>query len=463
MKVAIAGASGFVGRALVTRLAGRHEVIALSRGVPTGDPPAHVRWRGCDLFNLRDAERGLEGADVAVYLVHSMLPKARLTQAKFDDLDLICADNFARAAAARGVQRIVYLGGLLPRDAAPLSRHLASRHEVERALAAHGVPVTTLRAGLIIGAGGSSFEMMSRLVQRLPFMVAPRWTRHRCQPIALDDVLPLLERAVEEPALAGRAWDVGGPDVVTYGDILRTTGRVLGKPVRLLTLPMRTANLSLLWVSAVTGTPQALVRPLVESLDHDMLVTDGAALQKGTGASVGVEKAIARAFDVERSKASGVATKAPVVRAVAARTVCSIQRLPMGRQRTARWVAEEYLRWLPRLPGRLIDVRVGADGVCRFFSWPLRKPLLELTLSPDRSTPDRQLFYVTGGLLAGRAQTHPPRLEFRTALDGTVVLAALLDFVPRLPWLIYRLTQGPFHLMVMRAFGRHLASAKAPP
>jgi hypothetical protein len=126
-------------------------------------------------------------------------------------------------------------------------------------------------------------------------------------------------------------------------------------------------------------------------------------------------------------------------------------------------VAEEYLRWLPRLPGRLVDVRVDADGVCRFSAWPLRTPLLELTLSPDRSTPDRQLFYVTGGLLAGRAQAHPPRLEFRTALDGTVVIAALLDFVPRLPWLLYRMTQGPFHLMVMRAFGRHLSSVGPGP
>jgi hypothetical protein len=294
-------------------------------------------------------------------------------------------------------------------------------------------------------------------VRRLPFMVTPRWSRTLCQPIALDDVLPLLERAVAEPGLTGRAWDIGGPDVVSYAEILRATGRALGRHLRLLTLPVRTANLSLLWVSAVTGTPQALVRPLVQSLDHDMVVTDGGALQHGTGGAMKLDAAIVRAFADERRALASARTTSSPGQARPPRTVCSIQRLPLGSGRSAQWVAEEYLRWLPRYLGRLFDVEVDAQKVCRFCFRLLRTPLLELTLSPDRSTPDRQLFYVTGGLLAGKPQTHPPRLEFRTALDGSVVLAAVLDFVPRLPWLLYRLTQGPFHLMVMRAFGRHLA------
>ncbi len=458
LRIAIAGASGFVGRALVLALAQRYRVIALARSV-AGQPTAEgVTWRMCDLFNLRATEHALEGADVGVYLVHSMMPPAQLTQARFDDLDLICADNFARACAAHGVRHIVYLGGLLPRDATHLSRHLASRHEVERTLAAHGVPVTTLRAGLIIGARGSSFEMMTKLVRRLPVMVTPRWTSTLSQPIALEDVIPLLELAVTAPDLAGRAYDIGGPDVVSYAEMLERTGRALGRRIRVRTLPVRTANLSLLWVSAITGSPQALVRPLVESLSHDMVVTDGGILQKRAGQraqslEVSIERAIADERRVPATRETGPNGRR---RRSSPRTVCSIQRLPLGRGRDARWVAEEYMRWLPRFLSPLLHVTVEDAEVCRFFLRPLSAPLLELRLASERSTADRQLFYVTGGLLVGKAEGVRPRLEFRVVLDGTFVLAAINDFVPRLPWLVYKFTQAVVHLWVMLAFGRHL-------
>ncbi|MBS2011418.1 MAG: NAD(P)H-binding protein [Deltaproteobacteria bacterium] len=467
-KVAIAGASGFVGRALVDALAPRHDVIALARSVPAGRAGGGVTWRACDLFNLRAAERALEGAEVAVYLVHSMLPPAKLTQGRFDDLDLICADNFARAAAAHGVRHIVYLGGLLPRDTSDLSRHLSSRHEVERTLASHGVPVTTLRAGLVIGAGGSSFDMMAKLVKRLPVMLTPRWTSTRSQPIALDDVVPLLQLAVEAPDLAGRAYDIGGPDIVTYAEMLRRTGRALGRRTKVITLPVQTAKLSLLWVSAITGASQSLVRPLVESLGHDMIVTDGGVLQQRSGRkAISLDDALAQAIDDERraaasAKSSSVSASVPPKRR-SPPTVCSIQRLPLGRGRDARWVAEEYMRWLPRFLSPLLHVTVDDANVCRFHLRPLGKPLLELTLAPERSTSQRQLFYVTGGLLAGEAPGLRPRLEFRSVLDGAYVLAAINDFVPRLPWLVYKLTQAIFHLWVMRSFGRHLAKDDGEP
>lgn len=462
LRVAVAGASGFVGTALVEALASRHDVIALARSTRSPSASNGVERRSCDLFNLRAAEQGLEGADVAVYLVHSMLPPARLTQGRFEDLDLICADNFARAAASRGVRHIVYLGGLLPRDTTNLSRHLESRREVERALASYGVPVATLRAGLIIGAGGSSYEMMSKLVGRLPVMIAPRWTKTLTQPIALEDVIPLLELAVETPELAGQAYDIGGPDVVSYADMLRMTGRALGKRTRVLTLPVRTAKLSLLWVSAITGASQALVRPLVESLSHDMVVSDGGTLQRRAGQKARkLDEAIAGAVEDDRRRTRTPAQS--VSKRSQPRTVCSIQRLPLGRGRDARWVAEEYMRWLPQFLGPLLHVEVDDANVCRFFLRPLKRPLLELALAPERSARDRQLFYVTGGLLAGEAAGVRPRLEFREVLAGSFVLAAINDFVPRLPWIVYKLTQALFHLWVMRSFGQHLARQDVAP
>lgn len=457
-RVAIAGATGFVGRALVCALAPRHRVIALCRSVDGAAGDGNVDVRPCDLFDLGAAKAALEGADVAVYLVHSMLPQARLTQARFEDLDLICADNFARAAAAKGLRYIVYLGGLLPRDTRALSRHLRSRREVEQTLGAYGVPVTTLRAGLVIGAGGSSFEMMAKLVRKLPIMVTPRWTRTVSQPIDLEDVIPLLEYAVASPELAGRAYDIGGPDVVSYADMLRRVGRVLGRRTRVLTLPVRTAKLSLLWVSAITGAPHALVRPLVESLSHDMVVEDGGILQKRAGLSPRpLDVAIARAVEDERG--AGPDRPNRTGRRRSSRTVCSVQRLPLGRGRDARWVAEEYLRWLPRFLGPLLRIHTESQDVCRFYGWPIARPLLELSLAREQSTASRQLFFVTGGLLAGYSERRKPRLEFRTVLGGTYVLAAIQDFTPRLPWLVYQSTQALFHTWVMRSFAKYLAGA----
>lgn len=462
-RVAIAGASGFVGRALVRALAPAREVIALARKAE-GQPQAPgVEWRSCNLFNLREAERGLAGAEVAVYLVHSMMPPARLTQARFDDLDLICADNFARAAAASGVRSIVYLGGLLPTAHERLSRHLESRLEVEHTLGSHGVPVTTLRAGLIIGAGGSSFEMMARLVSRLPFMLGPRWTRSRSQPIDLSDAVTLLEHAIAHPELAGRAYDIAGPDVVSYAELLRMTGRAQGKQTRVVTLPIRTVKLSLLWVSAITGASQALVRPLVESLQHDMVATDGLVLQAQMGhlgrplrESLANAVAEQAALDHGRSRASRRRA------GVKDRRVCSVQRLRVGPGRDASWVAGEYVRWLPRFLAPLLRVSVDENSTCRFFLWPLRAALLELAFASDRSAPTRRLFYVSGGLLARQVPGPRARLEFRTVLDDGIVLAAVHDFVPRLPWLVYKYTQALVHMLIMRAFGRHLAKERAP-
>jgi uncharacterized protein YbjT (DUF2867 family) len=456
-RVAIAGASGFIGRALLARLAPAHDVIALARRVEGQPASPGVEWRACDLFNLLGAEHALEGADVAVYLVHSMMPSARLTQGRFDDLDLICADNFARAAASNGVRHIVYLGGLLPASGEALSRHLESRFEVERTLGAHGVPVTTLRAGLIIGPGGSSFDMMARLVGRLPFMIGPRWTRSLTQPIALDDAITLLDFAVGRPDLAGRAYDVGGPDVVSYAEMLRLTGAAQGKRTRVVTLPVRTARLSLWWVSAITGASPALVLPLVESLRHDMVASDGLVLQKEAGLDACPLRVALERASREGAPRGRAGPSAPTP-APAAPRACSVQRLRVRPGKSAAQVAEEYVAWLPRFLRSLLRVSVGPANRCEFYLGPLREPLLVLQLAPGRSSPDRQLFYVEGGLLCGEAAGARPRLEFRSVLDGAYVLAAVHDFVPRLPWLLYKYTHALVHLWVMRAFSRHLAA-----
>jgi uncharacterized protein YbjT (DUF2867 family) len=471
LRVVIAGASGFVGRALARALAADFDVVGLSR-VERPRGADGIEWRACDLFSLLDTEKALAGADVVFYLVHSMMPSARLTQGSFADMDLICADNVARAAKNAGARGIVYLGGLIPPGEASLSPHLASRLEVERTLGSRGVPVTSLRAGLILGADGSSFQMMVRLVERLPVMVSPRWTRSLTQPVALEDVVAALRYALEHPEIGGHAYDLGGPDVLSYSALLQETARALGKTRPVLTLPVDTVRLSLLWVSLVSGAPMDLVRPLVQSLRHDMIAHDGLALQARAGIQARpLREALARAVEERDARHAADAAMRPPQDEVRARRrkvrgdrqVRSVQRLPMPAGWDASVVAREYGRWLPRFMRPFLRVETDASGAYSFFLRPLKTALLVLTFAPERSTPDRSLYYITGGLLA-RVQERPRgRLEFRTVLGGTRVLAAIHDFVPTLPWLIYSGTQALVHLFVMRAFGRHLARTTEAP
>lgn len=227
--IALTGASGYIGNNLLKKLGKQADIIALSRNGDKYEDSENVTWRSADLFSLKDAEKALEGADYAVYLVHSMMPSAKLTQAKFEDMDLILADNFAQAAKKNGVKQIIYLSGIIPPDADELSRHLRSRLEVEKVLSSYGVPVTTVRAGLIVGPKGSSFPIVKKLVKRLPMMALPKWTRQKTHPIALQDVLHALKGSIGNKKLSGESIDVGGPEIMTYKEMMIDTAEVMGK------------------------------------------------------------------------------------------------------------------------------------------------------------------------------------------------------------------------------------------
>ena len=273
------------------------------------------------------------------------------------------------------------------------------------------------------------------------------WPRPPSEPIALEDSVAALVHCLDDPATTGRVCEVGGPEVLSYRDLMRATARVLGKRRVFLPVPFLSPGLSRLWVTLVTGAPRALVAPLVESLLHPM-VSEDHWLQERMGRP-------ARPF-AEALAAAIAAHPGPPPS-----TVRSVQRLPLPPGRDAAWVAAEYTRWLPRFVRPLVLVRsegprvlLGARGLAR--------PLLVLEPRADRSSPDRSLFEISGGLLAGQPTASGiPRLEFRTTPDGAHVLAAVQDFHPRLPWWLYRLTQARLHALVMWAFGRHLARCRA--
>jgi uncharacterized protein YbjT (DUF2867 family) len=449
--VVVAGAAGFVGSPLIERLARRFRVIALSRGArPSGDG---IEWRQCDLLSSRDARAALAGADLAIYLVHSMLPGDRLVQGSFEDFDLQAADNFARACAAQGIGQIVYLGGLLPADIPRerLSRHLRSRAEVEIALAGQGVPVTVLRAGIVLGAGGSSTEIMLRLAKRLPVMVCPSWTTTPTQPIALDDVLALLEWVLGREDTFGETYDIGGPEVVTYRKLMVEAGAQLGHRPRTLSVPLITPRLSRLWITLVTGAPKELAAPLVESLSHTMIAADRRLQERAgiPGRPLGetLRDSIEHQTTSSPRAFRGSARQGP-------RVVRSVQRMS-GTSADPYQAAAAYPSWLSAVLRPLIHVDGDPTGQWRILvGSPRRRPALSFAFDATASATDRVVYDITGGFLAARGT--PGRFELRSVLNGTALLCSVHGFSPRLWWPIYLVTQAQIHLVVMHAFARYL-------
>ncbi|GAA4835507.1 SDR family oxidoreductase [Kitasatospora terrestris] len=272
----VTGATGYIGGRLVPELlAAGHRVRCLARD------PGRLRdqpWRARVETATGDVTRpdtlpdALRGIDVAYYLVHSLG-----TGRDFEATDRQAARDFGAAAHAAGVRRIVYLGGLVPRGVptARLSPHLRSRAEVGRELRDSGVPTAELRAAVIIGSGSASFEMLRYLTERLPVMVTPRWVNTRIQPIAVRDVLRHLVAAADLPPDVNRTFDIGGPDVLTYRQMMQGYARVAGLPPRLiLPTPALTPWLSSHWVGLVTPVPNSIARPLVESLRHEVVCSE---------------------------------------------------------------------------------------------------------------------------------------------------------------------------------------------
>ncbi len=435
-----------------------------SRARQDADGPSY-QWRKTDLFSRRQTIDALEGADLAVYLVHSLHPSARLTQGRVGDLDILCADNFARAAARADVKHIVYVSPRIPDDPAP-DPFIASRAHVEAALRSRGTPVTALRTTQIIGPGSTGTEILCRLVERLPAMLLPAWTHNPIRPLARCDLLDLIAHLLPRPQLDIDALDVGGPQTTSFADLIDTAAELLERSNRTAAAPIDAPRLSTAWIRLWTGQPSWVIRPFIEQLRHpqaDQLVEMPPELPRPTTSA---DQALQQAIQERQSQPS---THLPAVvenrslitwsRDRDVRAVHSMK-MPTGRHHDASWVAREYASWLPTAFRPFINVKRDDDHNLRFFLRPLPWPLLVLSYDEDVSRKNRQLFWITAGLLA----RHNPagRLEFRTVLQGHRAIGAIHDFIPRLPWLLYLLTQAKIHHFVMRAFDRHLRRLDPP-
>ncbi len=278
-RVLLTGATGFIGGRLLPALdAAGFSVRCLVRPgekLVVRQPLARQpEVATADLLDPASLPAALAGMDAAYYLVHSMGGRTIGEIDAFAERDRRAATNFLAAAESAGLARIIYLGGL-GETGDKLSHHLASRIEVARILqSGSNVRTTALRAAVIIGAGGASFELLRYLIERLPVMTAPRWITTRCQPIAVDDVIAYLVGCLQTPATAGLSLDIGGPEITTYRGMMQTYARVRGLRRLIIPVPVLTPRLSAWWINLVTPVPAGVVFPLVEGLKNEVICRD---------------------------------------------------------------------------------------------------------------------------------------------------------------------------------------------
>jgi uncharacterized protein YbjT (DUF2867 family) len=449
-RLALAGTSGFIGAALCEALGPRFDLRILTRSMARQTAREQDEIRPCDHFSRKELEAALQGVDYAVYLVHNRDPSARLDQAQCRDMDLLVADNFAWAAARNGVKQILCRTPLVAQPHRAMAR---DARELEEVLGARGVPLTVLRTGLVVGPGGELPRLLARMVRRLPVIPLPRLAENEIRPLHLEALLAAFRHCAGNAETFGGTYDVFGPEPVTLRQMLEDTAALLGRRLRLAP-----------WADPSEARFTALLRILNPSL-HPLLITY--LVDQFSAGTVGEENPVQQAavrdwkpFRTTLAQALPAPTQG-TRRQERARDdetirqmgrVRSIQRLLLPQGKNAEWVAERYFPWLGSLMRLLVATERHEDG-----SWTVRQrpgglALLRLDFKPTHSSPDRRMYFITGGLLARALGGRTARLEFRDLLDGRFSLFAIHDFDPALPWVFYRFTQAVIHGLVMKGF-----------
>ncbi|RIO82187.1 NAD-dependent epimerase/dehydratase family protein [Staphylococcus gallinarum] len=453
-KILLTGASGYIGSHLMNKLKDNYEIIAISRNIENKSNEHNVTWKAADLFDLNEITEVMEDIDIAIYLVHSMMPSAKLTQASFEDMDALLADNFAKAASYNKVQHIVFMSGLIP-NTSELSPHLRSRLECEQILGSYGVPVSTLRAGLIIGSKGSSYPILKKLVDRLPGLLLPKWAYNTTLPVAIDDVIDGLYKIVERQPNKNESIDIGGPSHMTYKDLFKQTAEVLDKRLPTIDLPIIPIWLSKYWVKLISGVPKEMVYPLMDSLIHDMIRNDENVVKDISIGKIDYKESVRNALEEEtKTQKKGKSSRKGDIKDVRA-----ISRVVLPKDVNMIQLAESYANFLNRITLNVVNSDFNEDNFT--ISVPcLNKDLLLLSKDFKASNNERILYRIVGGDFALDSDGGNARLEFRRLPNSDACIIALQEYEPTLPWWVYKYTQAKVHKSVMNLFKFKINSQK---
>ena len=463
-RLVIAGADGSIGTEVCRELAADYDIVALTRSVARSkllETSISVTWKFCDFFSMSSVEKALAGAEYSVYLIHTRLPTARLDQAVSEDMDLLLADNFARAASSNSVKQILYLGAIIP-DGVITSPLIHSRYEIAEVLASYGTPVTTLRASLIVGPGSSIVNLLANIILRAPFVLIPRWAMTQKQPITLTDVLRAIRFCLGKEDTFSNDYDIGGERILNFKEIMEDAADALGKKRIILTIPYMPRRIYYWWIRLLDRSAHpGLLRLVIESLQYDVVVKNNPVQEVIVNDALPARKALDPFLEGDDRKLP------PNPRSAFQRyqdtdllmksRVRSIQRMRRPASRNAAWVADYYFQWLQRFLRPFVLCEVNGEGSCNIYARFPRLRILGLTFKPDHSTPHRRIYFITGGLLAKVFGSREARLEFRDILNNRFTIAAIHDFRPFLPWYFYVATQAVVHKFVMRAYQKHLA------
>ena len=461
-KVAVVGAGGSIGTAVCQNLAEQYNVVALvgsKERVPKTETSPFLSWRYCELFSRQDIEKSISDCDFIIYLVHTRLPTARLDQTESENMDLLIADNVSRAASLKGSKQIIYLGGFIPEGHISLE-FAKRRNEVIEALSNYRTPLTVIRAGLVVAPGSNAIRLLANIATRWPVVLIPRWANKRKQPIAVTDVIRAIRYCLGKQEAYGKDYDIGGPLVLTYQDLLHRASNSLKKKHIVITLPFFPARLYAWYLRLLDRHAHpALIKLFVEALGHDLIAHDN-PLQRFIVKNSAMPREMIEPYLKEyghlppnprqpflKKYVAGLRSKS---------NVRSIQRIVLPQGRNATWVADTFFKWLPHFARPFVLCEVDSAGNCRIFSRLPKLHLITLSFQPKHSSPDRRMYFITGGLLAKGHNELKPRFEFRDVLNSRYTIAAIHDFRPQLPWAFYVLTQAVIHLIAMRTFQKYM-------
>jgi nucleoside-diphosphate-sugar epimerase len=469
-KVLVAGAGGSIGSVVSRALARKYEVVALvgsREQLQEKKSGLSLSWRFCEPFSRRDVETAITGCDYIIYLVNTRIPTARMDQAECKDMDLLIADNISRAASHQGAKQIIYLGWIIQEDNVSLGL-LERQNEVIEALSFYGTPLTVLRAGLVIAPGSNTVRLLANTATRLPIVLVPQWAvNKRQQPIALIDVIRAIRFCLANDETKNNEYDIGGPQVMTYREMLQSAADVLKKKQIIINVPFLPARLYG-WCLRLLDkhAHPALIKLAVEDLGHDSVVRSN-PVQKYIETTAALPREVIDPYIKKWAQLPPNPRQTFFKKYIAGlrskSNVRSIQRIALPHDRNATWVAETYFQWLPRFSRLLLICEVDATGTCRYYNPFPRLNLLTMSFQQELSSPDRRMYFITEGLLAKGHDDLTPRLEFRDVLNGRYTIVALHDFMPVLPWGLYFVTQALVHLVVMRNFQKYIAKMLSGP